>query len=60
MHWYTDADREAMREAKRLAEEYWRREYEYDRRIYAWATSRGVILTPELERRLREILDGKE
>lgn len=57
MHRYTDAERAAMREATRATEEHRRREWEYDRRIYAWTTSRGVALTPELEEKLREVLD---
>ncbi len=57
IRWVSDKDREAMLAAKREAEAEQRRAREYDRRIYAWATSRGIALTPELDRRLREVLD---
>jgi hypothetical protein len=60
MHRFTDAEREAMRAAEREAEAEQRRAWEYDRRIYAWATSRGITLTPELDRRLRGVLDANE
>ncbi len=59
MHRYTDAERAAMCEAKRAAREHRRRERNDDRRIYAWATSRGIALTPDLHRRLREVLDAE-
>ncbi len=54
---FSDRNREAMRAAQRAAEEEQRRAWEYDRRIYAWTTLRGIALTPELDRRLREVLD---
>ncbi len=60
MHRYTKAERAAMREAKRQADEEWRRKWDYDRRIYAWTTSRGIALTPGLEKKLREVLDAQE
>ncbi|MGY1699195.1 hypothetical protein [Geodermatophilus sp. SYSU D00766] len=60
IRWFTDGDREAMREADQEAERERRRAWEYDRTIYAWATHRGIALTPELERRLRQVLDAQQ